>query len=93
MKKNILLCVLVAIASFDAGYLANQKAGNTPEDYEFLQEANDFKSELIEAQHAALEQAEKVMDNNGLWDIDGSDDMADYMDLYARVDSLLRAQR
>lgn len=43
---------------------------------------------LIDAQNACLEQAEKVMWNNDLFDADGSDDMALYLELACEVDSL-----
>lgn len=48
--------------------------------------------ELIDSQNAALKQAEKVMWNNELFDIDGSDDMADYLELCYEVDSLWNTQ-
>lgn len=88
MKKNILVCTLVAIASFSAGYFTHQKVNS----YEFIKEANDFKAELIDAYDVALLKADKVMDNNGLWDKDGSDDMADYMEYHAKIDSLYSTQ-
>lgn len=47
-------------------------------------------AELIDAQNAALEKAEIVMDNNDLFDADGSDDIADYLELCCEVDSLRR---
>lgn len=86
MKKNILICTLVGIACFGAGWFTNLKVNIDST------ESTQFKRELIDAQYTALEQAEKVMDNNNLWDIDGSDDMADYMEYYAKVDSLYRTQ-
>ena len=55
-------------------------------------ETYDFKVELLDAQYAALEQAEKVMWNNNLFDADGSDDMAEYLELYCKVDSLYKTQ-
>lgn len=75
MKKNILLCTLAGIACFSAGFCMNQ-----------IMHSND--TELIDAQNACLEQAEKVMWNNELFDTDGSDDMADYLNLAFEVDSL-----
>ena len=45
----------------------------------------------IDAQNAALEKAEIVMDNNNLYDIDGSDDMAEYLDLCLEVDSIYKS--
>ena len=79
MKKTIILCTLVAIVAGVAGFCICQ-----------MMHSNDIQ--LIDAQNAALEKAEVVMDNNGLWDADGSDDMADYLELCCEVDSLWRAR-
>lgn len=84
MKKNIILCTLVGIACFGAGWFTSLKVNTDSV------ESKKFKVELIDAQNAALEQAEKVMWNNDLFDADGSDDMADYLELYCEVDSLRR---
>lgn len=46
------------------------------------------KIEIVKAQDAALKAADKVMDNNQLFDTDGSDAMADYLQKAAIVDSL-----
>lgn len=86
MKKTILLAALTAIAAFAAGYFTCLKVNTDSV------EAHDFKVQLIDAQNAALEKAEIVMDNNDLWDADGSDDMADYLELCCEVDSLWKTQ-
>ena len=75
MKKTTLLCTLAAIVAFGAGFCMSQ-----------IMHSSDV--ELIDSQNAALKQAEKVMWNNELFDIDGSDDMADYLELCYKVDSL-----
>ena len=90
MKKNIIICIFVAIATFIAGFFTSQIVINL--DYKELIEANDFKRELLDAQYRALEQGNKVMDNNDLWDSDGSDDMMYYMDYMEVVDSLYESQ-
>ena len=77
MKKLILPCTLVTIVSYSAGFCMSQ-----------IMHSSDAK--LIDAQNAALEKAEIVMDNNDLFDADGSDDMADYLELCCEVDSLRR---
>ena len=46
------------------------------------------KIEIIKAQDAALKAADHVMDKNELFDTDGSDAMADYLQKAAVVDSL-----
>lgn len=86
MKKNILLCTIAAIVAFGAGYFTCLKVNTDSV------ESRAFKVQLIDAQNAALEKAEIVMDNNNLWDADGSDDMADYLELCCEVDSLWRTQ-
>lgn len=82
MKKNVILCILASTICFGAGWFTSLKVNTDSV------EAKKFKVELIDAQNAALEQAEKVMWNNDLFDTDGSDDMATYLDLCFEVDSL-----
>ena len=82
MEKNIILCILADIICFSAGWFTSLKVNTDSV------EAKNFKVELIDTQNAALEQAEKVMWNNDLFDIDGSDDMVKYLDLCLEVDSL-----
>lgn len=79
MKKFYILCILTGIACGVAGFCMNQ-----------IMHSSDTK--LIDAQNAALEKAEIVMDNNNLWDTDGSDDMVDYLELCYEVDSLWKTQ-
>lgn len=68
---------------FVCGYYDNQK------EPECLTCAScEFKIELIQTQREALEQAEIIMSNNNIIDIDGSDDMLKCMELYSKVDSL-----
>lgn len=78
MKKTILHCTLAAIVAFGAGFCMSQ-----------IMHSSD--AELVDAQNAALEKAEIVMDNNNLYDIDGSDDMAEYLDLCLEVDSIYKS--
>ena len=78
MKKSSILCILTGIACGVAGFCMNQ-----------IMHSSD--AELIDAQNAALEKAEIVMDNNDLYDIDGSDDMAEYLDLCLEVDSIYKS--
>lgn len=81
MKAKFILCTIVGVFfGFGAGWVTNLKV--TTQNYDI---------ELIDVQCAALETAEKVMWNNNLFDIDGSDDMAEYLDLSAKVDSLYKA--
>lgn len=41
----------------------------------------------VEAQKKALELSDDIMDNNELWDKDGSDVMGDYLHLRSEIDS------
>lgn len=76
MKKYTILCILTGIClCWLLGFCMNQ-----------IMHSSD--TELIYAQNAALEKAKIVMDNNDLWDTDGSDDMADYLELCCEVDSI-----
>lgn len=75
MKIIISLCTLVAIVAFGAGFCMSQIMHNDD-------------TVMISTQNAALEQAEKVMWNNNLFDVDGSDDMELYLELACEVDSL-----
>ena len=79
MKKSSILCILTGIACGVAGFCMNQ-----------IMHSSD--TELIDAQNAALKKAEIVMDNNNLYDIDGSDEMEDYLNLCQEVDSLWKTQ-
>ena len=85
MKKTI-LCILVIIICFGAGWFACLKV-NTDSI-----ESAEFKRELIDTQNAALEKAEIVMDNNNLWDTDGSDETEEYLNICNKVDSLWKTQ-
>ena len=78
MKKVIITTVCVIIA-FIAGVLTV---------YYGFECKYHHKIELIKAQNAALDAADHVMDENELFDTDGSDAMVKYLDLAHKVDSL-----
>lgn len=84
--KSIFTYALITIISFIAGYFTYQKTQTD------LIESHNFKIELIDAQNAALEKAEIVMDNNNLFDTDGSDEMEEYLNICNKVDSLWKTQ-
>ena len=46
------------------------------------------KSEIINAQSKALESVNALIDKHNLYDTDGSDTMADYLEAVAKADSL-----
>ena len=78
MKKVIITTVCVIIA-FIAGVLTV---------YYGFECKYHHKIELIKAQKAALDAADNVIGDNELFDTDGSDAMAKYLDLAHKVDSL-----
>lgn len=78
MKKVIITTVCVIIA-FIAGVLTV---------YYGFECKYHHKIELINAQKAALNAADHVIGENELFDTDGSDTMAKYLDLAHKVDSL-----
>lgn len=84
--KSIFKYTLAIIISFIAGYFTYQKTQTDSI------ESYNFKIELIDAQNAALEKAEIVMDNNNLFDTDGSDEMEEYLNICNKVDSLWKTQ-
>ena len=94
MKKTIVISVLVGIAVFVLGIACGW---NGCESYHRVDQANlntiPYKIEVIKAQRAALEAADKVMDNNELFDADGGDAMCDYLDKAAVVDSLYKLEQ
>ena len=82
MKKVIITTVCVIIA-FIAGVLTV---------YHGFEYKYHHKIELIKAQKAALDASDKVMENNQLFDTDGSDAMVKYLDLSHKVDSLYQLE-
>ena len=101
MKKTIIisvLAVLITCIGFVSGYSTGNKAGRDFILSQYsLMHANyntlPYKIEVIKAQRAALEAADKVMDNNELFDADGSDIMCDYLNKVAVVDSLYKLEQ
>lgn len=80
--KKFTVCTAVAVVSAFVGFEFNYLVAN-----------NSFKYELIQSQAKALELADSIMDNNQLFDADGSDTMANYLHAAAKVDSLYTTQR
>lgn len=86
--KKFTVCAAIAAVSAFVGFEFNNYWYNN----DSLYEANKFKRELVNAQAKALNLADKVMDRNDLWDTDGGDAMADYLNAAAKVDSLYKTQ-
>ena len=88
--RRIILSIVVLVCGFVAGYCTGKENGKNIilSQYKLLHNDYDAKTELVKAQEAALNAADKVMDNNQLFDTDGSDAMVKYLDLAHKVDSL-----
>lgn len=88
MKKVIITTVCVIIA-FIAGILTGYHGCESK--YRLIKaNANTipYKIEVIDAQRAALDAADRVMEVHELFDTDGGDNMANYLHKAAIVDSL-----
>ena len=93
MKKFIpafIVSIIVLVCGFVVGYCTGQENGKNIvlSQYKLLHNDYNAKTELVKAQKAALNAADSVMSNNELFDTDGSDAMAKYLDLAHNVDSL-----
>lgn len=84
MAKQIITTALTAILFFIAGAACNNAN---------LYKANASSRKIIKAQDKALIKAEEVMNNNNLWDADGSDTMAEYMEACNKVQTLYATQQ
>lgn len=87
---RIILFVVVLVCGFVAGYSTGQENGKNIilNQYKLLHNDYNAKTELVDAQRAALDAADHVMGQNELFDTDGSDVMVRYLDLAHKVDSL-----
>lgn len=84
--KTIVFSIIFCGAGYIAGWLTNQKV--TSESSEFLNEANNFKREVLNLQNQALQKVDTIFWDNDLYDADGSDTMADYLELRKQIDNL-----
>lgn len=57
-----------------------------------IREHNDFKRELLMPTLEALDNADYLINKHDLYDIDGSDEMSDYLEYKSKVDSLANTQ-
>ena len=93
MKKVIITSTMCAIIAFVVGVLTGYHGC---ESKYVLIEANantiPYKIEVINAQRAALDAADHVIGEHNLFDTDGSDAMAKYLDLAHKVDSLYQLE-
>ena len=88
--RKIILSVVVLVCGFVVGYCTGQENGKNIilSQYKLLHNDYNAKTELVNAQRAALDAADHVMGENELFDTDGSDTMVKYLDLAHKVDSL-----
>ena len=88
--RRIILFIVVLVCGFVAGYSTGQENGKNIilSQYKLLHNDYNAKTELVDAQRAALNAADHVMGQNELFDTDGSDVMVKYLDLAHKVDSL-----
>lgn len=88
--RRIILFVVVLVCGFVVGYSTGRENCKNIilSQYKLLHNDYNAKTELINAQRAALDAADHVMGQNELFDTDGSDVMVKYLDLAHKVDSL-----
>lgn len=88
--RKIILSIAVLVCGFVVGYCTGQENGKNIilSQYKLLHNDYNAKTELVNAQRAALNAADHVMGQNELFDTDGSDVMVKYLDLAHKVDSL-----
>lgn len=87
--RSIILSIVVLVCGFVAGYCTGKENGKNIILSEYnLHKDYDAKTELIKAQKAALDAADHVMDQNELFDTDGTYAMVKYLDSVNKVDSL-----
>ena len=88
--RRIILSVVVLVCGFVVGYCTGQENGKNIilSQYKLLHNDYNAKTELVDAQRAALDAADHVMGDNELFDTDGGDTMVKYLDLAHKVDSL-----
>lgn len=92
--RRIILSIAVLVCGFVVGYCTGQENGKNfiLSQYKLLHNDYNAKTELVDAQRAALDAADHVMDKNELFDTDGSDAMVKYLDLAHKVDSLYQLE-
>lgn len=92
--RRIILSIVVLVCGFVAGYCTGQENGKNIilSQYKLLHNDYNAKTELVNAQRAALDAADHVMGEHNLFDTDGGDTMAKYLDLAHKVDSLYQLE-
>ena len=87
MKKIIsisIVCVFVSLmAGCQLGYMGACKKYRKGQDFYKLYDLLQKKSDL----------ADSIMDRNDIYDMDGSDNMADYLKVSASIDSIYKVNK
>ena len=87
MKKIIsisIVCVFVSLmAGCQLGYMGACKKYQKGQDFYKLYDLLQKKSDL----------ADSIMDRNDIYDMDGSDNMADYLKVSASIDSIYKVNK
>ena len=87
MKKIISISIVCVFASLlsgcQIGYMEACKKYKKGPDFYKLYDLLQQKSDL----------ADSIMDHNNIYDIDGSDNMADYLKVSASIDSIYKANK
>ena len=87
MKKIIsisIVCVFVSLmAGCQLGYMGACKKYQKGQDFYKLYDLLQRKSDL----------ADSIMDRNDIYDMDGSDNMADYLKVSASIDSIYKVNK
>lgn len=85
MKKLILFTLMLGCVSCNNSNFEEYK--------QKVRENNEFKYNLINKQARALDLACSIMDKHNLWDKDGSDEMAEFLDVMNEIDSIYVSQQ
>ena len=87
MRKIITISIVCAFVSIivgcQLGYMGACKKYKKGQDFYKLYDLLQQKSDL----------ADSIMDHNNIYDIDGSDNMADYLKVSASIDSIYKANK
>lgn len=87
MKKTVSLliigCFICLLGGCQIGYIGACKKYRKGPDFYKLYDLLQKKSDL----------ADSIMDRNGIYDMDGSDNMADYLKVSASIDSIYIANK
>ena len=87
MEKTVSLliigCFICLIGGYQIGYMGACKKYKKGPDFYKLYDLLQQKSDL----------ADSIMDHNNIYDIDGSDNMADYLKVSASIDSIYKANK